>query len=413
MLATVAACSPLPQTVAGRASEPGWSRSTCHMARPCQPQDELRTGTQRQVDAAARGHDGGGRDTRRRVGHQSLRRRNGSPMLSTRQFAPCMQSCRFPSVPISGTSPMGKRPTNCSTRARPATTPNQRAAAALPRQIDSAAVASDRPPELAVSAQPRPGEKLGDWAEAHAMFFGLFARPRATGRRRCCGARPPRPPGLRETTLRRRATPTRWQRFRRKHGSGARSRRARAQTMHRVPGLAAADAAAAIDAALPAFAAQEWEAPGFAVRRCRRRMRQQHRLRPDRAPGAGSATGASPRDGGCGATGRAPVAARRHLGAARTCRLPARALWPTPSARRPRREHALRALAMIDANVTDHAENVDCAFLLLEQSRPAGPSARATRPAPRRCRRRAGGAVRRPGLGTTGTPGRRAVLNPG
>lgn len=241
--------------------------------------------------------------------------------------------------------------------------------AALLRRIDPAALSGDRLPELAFLLNHVLGEKLGAWAEAQAMFVALL---------RAAGDKPP---------------PVLWRQAAAAAGlagdAAAASRCADAlanatgasvdqvrevvaltQTMYRVPGLAAAEAAEAIGAALPAFATQAWEAQSSpldgAIAACANNIASGLIERPEpelQTPSLRSATVAA-----------AQLAERfwqragtwvHHERAAYLRALVANALGDAAQGR----DHALRALAMLDANDHERAQNVDRAFLLLEQSR--------------------------------------------
>ena len=242
--------------------------------------------------------------------------------------------------------------------------------AALIRRIDPAALPGARLPGLAFLLNHVLGEKLGAWAEAHAMFASLLrtaegeAMPPALWRQAAAAA------GLAgDDAAEARCAEALAQ------ATGATAGQvgdvvAFTQTMFRVPGLPAADAATAVSDVLPRFAVPGWQDQATpldaAAAGCANNIASGliERSAPDlQDPALRRATEAA-----------AQLAERlwqragtwvQHERAAYLRALVANAFSEAAQAR----GHALRALAMIDANDTDHAEDVDRAFLLLEQSR--------------------------------------------
>ena len=242
--------------------------------------------------------------------------------------------------------------------------------AELLRRIDPAALPVDRLPGLAFLLNHVLGEKLGAWPEAHAMFGPLL---RAAG-----DAHPP---------------PALWRQAAAAAGlagaAGAAARHAAAlaaatgaaeaqvgdvvvltQVMYRVPGLPADEAAQTVAATLPAFDAPAWRDGSTpldaAVAACTNNIASSLIERP-----AAELRGAALRRATHDAAALAERFWRRagtwvhHERAAYLCALVANAFGEAA----PARDHALRGLALLDANDADRAENVDRAFLLLERSR--------------------------------------------
>jgi hypothetical protein len=244
-------------------------------------------------------------------------------------------------------------------------------AAGLLRRIDPAALPADRLPVLAFLLNHVLGEKFGAWDEAHARFGPVL---------RAAGAQP---------------LPVLWRQAAAAAGlagdaaaaadaitalaqaTGASAEQAGdvvalTQAMFRVPGLPAASAAQAAAAAIAALAAPRWQAQATpldeAAGACTNNIASSLIERPptDLADPALRAV-----------TEDVAQCAERlwlragtwvnHERAAYLRALVANGLGDPGAAR----EHALRALALIDANDTEHAEDVDRAFLLLEQSRAA------------------------------------------
>ena len=240
----------------------------------------------------------------------------------------------------------------------------------LLRRIDPAALPVDRLPGLAFLLNHVLGEKLGAWVEAHAMFAPLL---------RAAGDESPPPVLWRQAAAAAGLA-----------GDGAAAARhaaslasatgataeqvgaviALTQAMFRVPGLPAGEAAQTVAAALPAFGASTWQDQATpldaAVAACANNLASGliERSPSDlQSPALRAATQEA-----------AQLAERfwqragtwvQHERAAYLSALVANAFGDAARAR----EHALRALALIDANDADHAEDVDRAFLLLEQSR--------------------------------------------
>jgi hypothetical protein len=242
--------------------------------------------------------------------------------------------------------------------------------AELLRRIDPAGLPAERLPGLAFLLNHVLGEKLGAWGEAHAMFDPLL---------RAAGDDKPAPvlwrqaavaaglAGDGDTASRHAAALA--------GATGATAEQAGevvalTQAMFRVPSLAASEAAHLVSAALSVFTSPAWRAQptplDAAVASCTNNIASGLIERP--APDLQDAALRA-------ATQEAAQVAEhfwhragtwvQHERAAYLRALVANAIGDATEAR----DHALRALALIDANDTEHAENVDRAFLLLEQSR--------------------------------------------
>ncbi len=240
--------------------------------------------------------------------------------------------------------------------------------AELLRRIDPAALPAESLPGLAFLLNHVLGEKFGAWPEAHAMFEPLL---------RAAGDKPPL--GL----WRQAATAARLA------GDEAAAARlcdalvaasgASAAQVHdvvtitaatfRVPTLSAAETVAVVSAALQGFSAQLWHQPApldAAVAACANNI----------ASGLLDRPAAQLQHAGLRTTldETARIAERfwlragnwvNHERAAYLRAMAANALGDAAQAR----EHALRALALLDEHDTDRAEEVDRAFIALEQAR--------------------------------------------
>lgn len=244
-------------------------------------------------------------------------------------------------------------------------------AAGLLRRIDPAALPADRLPVLAFLLNHVLGEKFGAWEEAHTRFGPLL---RAAGEqplpvlwRQAAAAA-----GLAGDIA---AAAEAIAALAQATGAGAEQAGdvvALTQAMFRVPALAAPEAARVAAAAVASLAAPRWQAQAtpldVAAGACTNNIASSMIERPatDLAdPALRSVT-----------EDVAQCAERlwlragtwvNHERAAYLRALVANGLGDPGAAR----EHALRGLALIDANDSEHAEDVDRAFLLLEQSRAA------------------------------------------
>jgi hypothetical protein len=246
--------------------------------------------------------------------------------------------------------------------------------AELLRRIDPAALATDCLPGLAFLLNHVFGEKLGAWAEAHALFGPLLraagdADPPPVLRRQAAAAA-----GLagNDAAAARHADAL-------AQATGATAAQVRGvvaltQTMFRVPRLAAGEAAQAVSAALPALLGPDWPPAGTpldgAAAACLNNLASGliERPAPDlQDPDLRIAT-----------QDAAQLAERfwlragtwvNHERAAYLSALVANGFGDAAQAR----EHALRGLALLDANDSERAQNVDRAFLLLERSRACRP----------------------------------------
>jgi hypothetical protein len=244
-------------------------------------------------------------------------------------------------------------------------------AADLLRRIDPAALPADRLPGLAFLLNHVLGEKFGAWAEAHARFGPVLRaasdQPLPVLWRQAAAAA-----GLAGDAS---AAAEAVAAMARATGASAEQAGdvvALTQAMFRVPGLPVAEAAKAAATAIAALAAPRWQAQATpldaAAGACTNNIASGLIERPlaDLAdPSLRSATEDVAR-----CAERLWLRAGtwvNHERAAYLRALVANGLGDPGAAR----EHALRGLVLIDANDGEHAEDVDRAFLLLEQSRAA------------------------------------------
>ena len=269
-------------------------------------------------------------------------------------------------------------------------------AAELLRRIDPAALPAERLPGLAFLLNHVLGEKLGAWARGACAVRSAAARRGREAAARCCGAR----------RLPRRASPAMLPPrracrcaggcHRRKRSAGAGRGRAHADDVSRAAAACGARRQSSRVCRAAAFAGSAWQ-PAEPARWGRCCLRQQPRLRPDRTAGARVAAGCRCASAGRSAVARrALLATRRYLGQPRARRLPARDGGQRSGPRvAGTRARAARAGA---ARRERHraAEQVDRAFIELEQSRACRTLGLCTtRRGRRRLGRRAGSAVQR------------------
>lgn len=243
-------------------------------------------------------------------------------------------------------------------------------AAALLRRIAPGTLATERLPGLAFLLNHVLGEKLGAWAEAWSMFTPLLdaagPRPLPVLHRQAAAAA-----GLAGDAA---AAQRHTEALAGATGASAELARdviALTQAMYRAPGRPAPEAAQIVAAALAPLREARWSAGATpldaAAAACMNNVASGLIERP-----AVQLTQHAPLRN---AAGEAAALAERlwlragnwvqHERAAYLRALVANALGEAAQAR----GHALRALAMLDANDSAGAENVDRAFLLLEQSR--------------------------------------------
>ena len=242
-------------------------------------------------------------------------------------------------------------------------------AAGLLRRLSPAALPADRLPSLAFLLNHVLGEKLGAWGEANAMFAPLLgaagaAAPVVLWRQAAAAA------GLAGDAA---AASRHTDALARASGASAEQAHdvvALTQAMYRVPGLASVAAADAVAEALPALELPRWQAGvtplDAAVAACTNNIASGLIERPPQDLAHASLRSATERT--------AQLAERfwlragnwvHHERAAYLRALVANGLGDAAQGR----EHALRALALLDANDNEHAEQVDRAFILLEQAR--------------------------------------------
>jgi hypothetical protein len=241
-------------------------------------------------------------------------------------------------------------------------------AADLLRRLDPAALAAERCPGLAFLLNHVLGEKLGAWAEAHALFGPLL---RAAGET-------PSPALWRQAATAAQLAGDEAAAARLGDAlaaaCGASTGQAReavflTAAMYRTPALSAADAAATVTLALRGLAAPSWQQPSAldaAVAACANniasslleRPAAELRQEPLRTALADMARLAER------FWQRAGTWVHRER-AAYLRAMVANALGDAPQAR----EHAVRALAMLDEHDAERAEQVDRAFIELERAR--------------------------------------------
>jgi len=241
-------------------------------------------------------------------------------------------------------------------------------AAALLRQLDPAALPPGRLPGLAVLFNHVLGEKLGAWAEAQQRFDVLL---RAAGD-------PPPPALFRQAAAAARLAGDAVAETRLSAALAAATGATVVQAqevvaltalMYRVPTLPAAGAAEAIAQALPLFAAPSWQQAtplDTAVAACANNIASGLLDRPPAELQLPALRGAL--DDTAQFAERVWLRAGNWLNHERAAYLRsmvANALGDATGAR----SHALRGLALLDANDTDSAEPVDRAFLELERAR--------------------------------------------
>lgn len=242
-------------------------------------------------------------------------------------------------------------------------------AADMLRRVAPAALPADSLPSLAFLLNHVLGEKLGAWGEAWALFGPLLqaagAQPFPVLWRQAAAAA-----GLAGDAE---ASARHVQSLATATGASAEHARdvvALTQTMYRVPGLTAAEAARAVAAVLLALQEARWQSAATPLdagaASCANNIASGLIERP-----AQDLQDAALR----AATEQTAVLAEalwlragnwvNHERAAYLRALVANALGETAQAR----DHAQRAIALLDANDSDNAESVDRAFILLEQSR--------------------------------------------
>lgn len=242
-------------------------------------------------------------------------------------------------------------------------------AAALLRHIDPAALPSARLPSLAFLLNHVLGEKLGAWTEAHAMFDALL---------RAAGENPPMALWRQAAAAARLAGDAAAAAHRIEGlaiAAGATAGQAQdvvafTALMYRAPMLPAAAAAEAVADVLPVFAAPAWAEANpldSAVAACANNIASGLLERP--------AADVQQHPPLRSVLDRTALLAERiwlragtwvhHERAAYLRAMVATALGEALAAR----EHALRALALLDEHDADRAETVDRAFLELERAR--------------------------------------------
>ena len=241
-------------------------------------------------------------------------------------------------------------------------------AAELLRRLDPAALAPARLPGLAFLLNHVLGEQLGAWPEAHTMFGALL---RAAGEQ-------PAPALFRQAAAAAHLAGDEAAEARLGEALAAATGATAGQAqqvvaltalMYRVPMLPAADSAEAIAEALPLFTTPSWQQAtplDVAVAACANNIASGLLDRPPadlQQPALRRAL-----DDTAQLAERIWLRAGNWLNHERAAYLRARVGNALGSAAQAR-EHALRGLALLDANDADNAEPVDRAFLELEHAR--------------------------------------------